>query len=131
MVLLILLFQTAQNGDGILNGRFGNQHGLETPGKRRVLLDIFAVLVKGCCTNGTQLTTGKCGFQNVARIHGTLGGTGAHNGMQLINEEDNTTVGLADFLYDALETVLKFAAIFCARHQRGHVKFNELLVAQC
>ena len=131
MVLLILLFQTAQNGDGILNGRLGNQHGLETTSKRRVLFDIFAVLIQGCCPNGTQLTAGKCRLQNVACIHGTLGGTGAHNGMQLVNEEDDATVGLADFLYNALETILKFAAIFCTRHQRGHVKLNELLVAQC
>ena len=131
MMLLVLLLKATQNGNSILNGGFGDQHGLETTGKRRVFLDIFTVLIQGCCTNGTQLAAGKCGLQNVACIHGAFGGTGTHNGMQLVNEEDDTTVGLADFLYDALETILKFAAIFCTRHQRGHVKLNELLVTQC
>ena len=55
MIDLIALFKSAEDGDGILNGRLIDLNGLEPAFERRVLFDVLAVLVKGSCTDAVQL----------------------------------------------------------------------------
>ena len=43
---LVLLLEATQDRDGVLDGRLAHQNGLETTCKRRVLLDVLAVLVE-------------------------------------------------------------------------------------
>ena len=50
--------------------------------------------------------------------------------MQLIDEEDDAALGASDLLKDGLQTLLEFAAVFCARDQRTHVQREDGLILQ-
>ena len=55
MIDLIALFKSAEDGDGVLNGRLIDLNGLESAFERRVLFDVLAVLVKCRCADAVQL----------------------------------------------------------------------------
>ena len=115
---------------GVLDGGLAHEHRLEAAGKRGVLLDVLAVLVERGGADGVQLAARQGGLQDVARVHGALGGAGAHDGVQLVDEQDDAAVGLLDLLEHALEAVLELAAVLGAGHERAHVKLHELLVLE-
>ena len=103
--------------------------GLEAAGQRGVLLDVLAVLVERGGADGVQLAAGQGRLEDVARVHGALGGAGAHDGVQLVDEQDDAAVGLADLLEHALQAVLELAAVLGAGHERAHVELDDVLVA--
>ena len=127
---LVLLLEATQDRDGVLDGRLGDHNGLETTGERRVLLDVLAVFVERGRADRVQVATGERRLQDVAGIHGTLGGTRAHDGVELIDEQDDLAFGLLDFLEHGLQAVLELAAVLGAGDQRAHVELDEVAVAQ-
>jgi hypothetical protein len=52
---LVALLEPAEDRDRVLDGRLPDQHRLETPLERRVLLDVLAVLVERRRADGAQL----------------------------------------------------------------------------
>ena len=83
---LVLLLQATQDRDGVLDGGLGDHHGLETTRERCVLLDVLAVFVERGRADRVQVATGERRLEDVAGVHGALGGTRAHDGMELIDE---------------------------------------------
>ena len=77
-----------------------------------------------------QVATGKRRLQDVAGVHGALGGTRAHDGMELIDEQDDLALGLLYLLEHGLQAVLELAAVLGAGDQRAHVELDEITVAQ-
>ena len=71
VVSLVLRGDAAQNGDGVLNRGFADEHLLEAALKRRVLFNVLAVLVEGRRTDHAQLAAGEHGLEHVARVHRT------------------------------------------------------------
>ena len=131
VVDLVLLLQAAQDGDGVLNRRFGDQHRLETALQRGILLDVLAVLVQRGCADGVQLAASQGGLQHVARIHGAVArGTGAHDGMQLVDEQDDAALALLHLAQHGLQAVLELAAVLRAGHHRAQVERHEVAVLQ-
>ena len=127
---LVLLLEATQDRDGVLDGGLTHQNGLETTGKRRILLDVLAVLVERGRADRMQVATGERRLKDVAGVHGALGGTRAHDGVELIDEQDDLAFGLLDFLEHGLQAVLELAAVLGAGDQRAHVELDEVAVAQ-
>ena len=127
---LVLLLEATQDRDGVLDGRLGDHHSLETTRERRVLLDVLAVLVKRGRADRVQVATGKRRLQDVAGVHGALGGTRAHDGVELIDEQDDLALGLLYLLEHGLQAVLELAAVLGAGDQRAHVELDQVAVAQ-
>ena len=50
--------------------------------------------------------------------------------MQLIDEQQNPTLGLFDFVQNGLQPLLEFATVLGAGHQRAHIQGKYLLVLQ-
>ena len=119
---LIALFQAAEDGDGVLDRRLIDLHGLEAALERGVLFDILAVLVERRGTDAVQLAAGEHRLEQVAGVHAAFGLAGADNGVQLIDEQQDASLPLAHFLEHGLEPFLEFAAVLCARDQRAHVE---------
>ena len=69
------------------------------------------------------------GLDDVGRVHRAFGRTGADDGVQLVDEEDDV-LGLADFLHHGLDPLLELAAVFRARDHEGEIERDDLLVAQ-
>ena len=71
---------------------------LEAPLQRGILLDILPVLVQSGGTDAVQLTPGQHGLEQIARVHGAFRLTCPYDGVQLIDEEDDTPLGLFHFI---------------------------------
>ena len=127
---LVLLLEATKDRDGILDGGLGDHHGLETTSERRVLLDVLAVFVKRSRADCVQVATGERRLEDVAGVHGALGGTRAHDGVELIDEQDDLALGLLHFLEHSLQAVLELAAVLGAGDQRAHVELDEVAIAQ-
>ena len=70
--------------------------GLEAALEGGILLDVFAVLVQGGGADAAQLAAGQGRLQQVGRIHAAQNGPGAHQQVQLVDEQDDLAFGLLD-----------------------------------
>ena len=127
---LIALLQATQNGDGVLHGGFIHLHRLEPALQSRVLFNILPVLVQSGCADAVELATSQQRLQEIARVHAALGLARAHNGVQLINEQDNFSFGLLDLVQNGFQTFLKFAPVLRAGNQGTHVQRENGLILQ-
>ena len=66
-----------------------DQHRLEAPLQRRVLLDVLAVLVERGRADRAQLAAGQHRLQQVGGVDRAFGGAGADDRVQLVEEEDD------------------------------------------
>ena len=89
---LVALFQSSEDGDGVLDRRLLHDDRLKPPLERCVLLDVLAVLVERGCADAAKLAARECGLQHVARIHRALCGTRADERVQLVDEQDHGAV---------------------------------------
>ena len=71
--------------------------GGEAPGQRRVALDL-AVLGQRRRADHPQLAAGQHRLEHVGGVHRALGRAGAEHGVQLVDEQDDLTVGGDDLL---------------------------------
>ena len=131
VVGLVLLLEPAQDPDGLLDARLADQDLLEPAFERGVLLDVLAVLVEGGGSDHAQLAAGEHGFEHVARVHGALAGrTGPHNGVELVDERDDLSVGAGDLLQHGLQPLLELAPVLRAGNHAGQIQRDQTLVAQ-
>jgi hypothetical protein len=107
-----------------------DQHGLEAPLERLVLLEVLAVLVEGGGPDRPQLTARQGGLEHVAGVHRAFGLAGAHQRVELVDEQDDVAVRVLDLGEHALEALLELAAVLGAGEQRGQVEREELLVLE-
>ena len=128
MVLLVLVLQAAQDRDGVLDGRLVDEHRLEAPRQRRVLLDVLAVFVERGRADAMQLAARERGLEQVGRIHRAVGLAGADERVHLVDEQDDAAARRRHLLQHGLEPLLELAAIFRAGDQRAHVEREQLLV---
>ena len=130
MVHFVPLFEPSQDGDGVLDGRFIDHDGLEPAFESGILLDVLAVLVERRGTDAVEFASRQHGFQQVARVHGAFGLAGADDGVEFVDEEDDLTVRLLDFVQDGFQTFFELAAKLGARDQGAHVQREQGLVLE-
>ena len=92
-----------------------------------VLLDVLAVLVERGRADGLQLAAGQHRLQDRRGVDRALGGTGADERVQLVDEQDDVAAG-ADLLEHLLQALLEVTAVAAAGDQRAEVEGVELLV---
>ncbi len=89
MVHLEALAQAAQDRDRVLDARRLDEHRLEAPLERRVLLDVLAVLVERGRADAVQLAAREHRLEHVAGVHRALGRARADDRVQLVDEEQD------------------------------------------
>ncbi len=77
-----------------------------------------------------QLAAGQHRFKEVARVHRAFGLAGAHDEVELVDEQQDAAVALFDLGKHRLEALLELPAVFRAGHQRAHVEREDRLVLQ-
>ena len=129
MVRLVAVPQPLQDLDG--EGHVGLFHldRLETSLEGGVLLEVLAVLVDGGGADGLKLAAGQHRLEDGGGVDGTLGRPGPHQGVQLVDEQDDVAAG-PDLLQDLLEPLLEVAPVPAAGHQGAEVERVELLAGQ-
>ncbi len=130
VVELVALLQTAQDRDGVLDVGRIDQDRLEAALERAVLLDVLAVLVERGGADAVELPPGQQRLEQVARVHRALGGAGAHDGVQLVDEEQHLALALLHLVEDRLQALLELAPVLGARDQRTHVQRNQAPVLE-
>ena len=126
----VALLQSAQDGNGVLDAWFFDHDRLETALEGGILLDVFAVFVERGGPDGPQFAAGQLRLEHVRSIGRTLGGTGADDGVQFVDEEDDLPLARGDFFEEGFETFLEFAAEFGAGDHRADIHGNELFVLE-
>ncbi len=94
----VAIFQSAQNRNRILNRWLAHQHRLESAFERRILFDIFFVFIQRSGADRPQFAARQRWLQHVRRVHGAFGCACSHQRVQLVDEQNDLTFGLADFL---------------------------------
>ena len=130
VVELVALAQAAQDGDRLLDAGLVDVDGLEAPLQGGVLLDVLAVLVERRGADGVQLAARQHRLQQVGGVHGALGRAGAHDGVELVDEEHDLAVGVLDLLEHGLEALLELAAELGAGDEGAQVERHDAPVAQ-
>src|SRR5207245_8077618 len=88
----VFFLQATQDRDGVLDRRLADEDGLEAAFQRRVLLDVLPVLVERRGAGGTKLAASERRLQKVGGVHGALRRAGAHQRVELVDEEDALAV---------------------------------------
>src|SRR3989337_3000863 len=88
---------------------------LKPPLQCPILFDMATVLVEGGGADALQLTAGERRLQHVGGVDRPLGGAGAHQRMQLIDEQNNI-LRLLNLFDDRLQTLLILASILGPGH---------------
>ena len=127
VVNLIPLSKAAEDRDGILDGRFFHHDGLESTFEGCILFDIFSVFVQSCGPDAVEFTPGEHGFKHVSRIHGAFGFASSHDGVNFVDEEDDSSLGFDHFIEDCLEAFFEFPTKLSSCDKRSKVEGNNLL----
>ncbi len=77
-----------------------------------------------------QLAARQHGLEHVAGVHRALGGAGTHDGMQLVDEEQDPSLARLHLGQYGLEPLLELAAVLGSRDERAHVEGEDGLVLQ-
>ena len=127
VVRLIFVLDLTQNLEGLLGRRRLDHHLLESPLQSSVFLDVLTVLVEGRGTDALYLAARQGGLEDVGSVHRAGRATGADDGVDLIDEEDDVGI-LGEFVEHGLDALLELSAIFRAGHHAGHVESDDALV---
>src|SRR5262249_10622673 len=127
--LLIALLDAVNDLDRLLFARRRNLHGLEAPLQRAVLLDRLAIFARRGCADALDLSARKRGLQDVGGVERALGRAGAHQRVQLIDEDDAVLV-LHQLFHDGLHALFKLSSILGARHDQGKIQPKDALSPQ-
>ena len=127
---LVLLLETAKDGNRVVDRRLVDDHRLEPALERLVLLDVLAILVERRRADAAQLAAGECRLQHVGRIGRAFGGARTDQRVQLVDEHDDRAGGRRDLREHRLESLFELAAVLRAGDQRAEVERQDPLVAQ-
>ena len=129
MVCLVLGTKPREDRQGLLLGGLSHGHRLEPPLQSRVLLDVETVLLHGGSPDDTDLPPRQGGLEDVGGIHRPLRRSRPHDGVQLVDEEDE----IGTFLHlghDALQPILELPTVFRPRDHGRDVHRHHPLALQ-
>src|SRR5215210_2629857 len=129
VVLLVAVAEPLQDLDGVVLGGLVHADLLEAALERGVALEVLAVLVQRGRADRLELAAGERRLQDAGRVDRALGGAGADEVVELVDEQDDVAA-LGDLLHHLLEALLELAAVLRAGHERGQVERVDLLVLQ-
>ena len=105
--------------------RLADEHRLEAPFERGVLLDMLAIFVERGRADAVQFAAGEGRLEQVGRVHRAFAFARADQGVHLVDEQDDLARGLLDLVEHAFQPLLELAAIFGAGDQRAHVEAEQ------
>ena len=78
-----------------------------------------------------KLAAREGGLEHVAGVQRAVsGGPGAHDGMQLVDEQDDATLALLDLAQHRLQAVFELAAVLRAGHHGAQVQRHDVAVLE-
>ena len=115
--------------DGVLFVGRRNLHGLEAALERAVLLDGLAILGRRGRADALDFAARKRRLQNIGGVERAFGRSGAHQRVQLVDEDDGVLV-LHQLLHDGLQALFELPAILGAGDDQRKIQRQDALVGQ-
>jgi hypothetical protein len=106
------------------------QHWLETTFEGSILFDMFAVFVQCGCPDTVQFSPSEHWLEHIPGICRTFGASSTHDIVDFIDEQERTTFAPLDLSQHRLKSLLEFASIHGAGHQRTHIERENRAVLQ-
>ena len=122
--------QVAEDLDGLRHVRGLHDDLLEAAVQGAVLLHDLRELVHRGCAHALDFTPGEGRLEDVGCVHRAAAAPGTHEGVDLVDEEDDFAVGLDDLVHNALQTLLELAFVLGTGNQGAHIKGEEFLGLQ-
>ena len=129
VMLLVTLPEPLENLDGLLFVRRLDQHGLESPFQRPVLLDVLAVLIQSRCSDALQFATRKCRLEYIRGVDGAFGTTGSDQSVQFVDEQDRV-LGTTNLVHHRLDPFFELAAILGAGDHHRQIQYHDAAFTQ-
>ena len=129
VVGLVAVLETHQDLDGLADRRLVDLDRLEPALEGGVLLQVLAVLLEGRGADRLQLTSGEHRLEDRGGVDGAFGRSGAHQGVDLVDEEDDVAPAL-DLFEHLLQTLLEVAPIAGAGDEGAEVERIEVLALE-
>ncbi len=126
----ISVAQAAEDGDRVFHAGLADLNRLEPSLQCGVLLDVLAVFVQRGRADGVQLATRQHRLEHVGGIHRSFGSARAHDGVKLVDEENDLTRRGLNFLQHRLEALLELTTELGAGDQRAQVEGDNALVLE-
>mmetsp|Transcript_13434 Transcript_13434/g.31042 ORF Transcript_13434/g.31042 Transcript_13434/m.31042 type:complete len:387 (-) Transcript_13434:79-1239(-) len=127
---LVTRLQPAKNTYGVLGGGLVDRDLLETTFQCLVFFDVLSVFVDRGSADASKLSTSESWLQQVGRVHRTLGGTCSNDGVHLVDENDDFSVAVLNFLQNGLETLFELSTHAGSGHQCRQVESNQFASLQ-
>ena len=128
VVLLVTGSDAAEYLDGFVDGGFVHEDGLEPALEGGVLLDGLMVFLHRGGAHDLQFAAREGGLEDVRGVHRAFGAAGAHERVDLVEEEDDVADEL-HLLDELLETFLELSAVLRAGDDARHVERDDAFVA--
>ncbi len=122
VVRLVAVPEAEEYRNRLIHRRLVDEHGLEAPLQRRVLLHVLAVLVERGGPDDLQLAARQRGLEHARGVHGALGAAGPDDGMQLIDKQDDVLLLLLELLEHLLHPLLEVPPETGASDEPAHVE---------
>ena len=129
VVLLVALAQSVQHLDGILDAGFFYEHGREAAFQRAVFLHVIAIFVERRRSDDLHLAARQQWLHHIAGVQRALCSAGTDEVVQFVDEEDNFTLGIGDFLHHRFQTLLELAAEPGTGDHGAEVQLDDPLLA--
>ena len=130
MIPLVAGRKAVEDLHRLCGGRLLHLHPTKAAFQRGILLDMGAKLLIGGGADELQFAPGKHRFQDAGGVDSALGGTGTHDGVELIYKQDGGAVPHQLF-QQIFQPLLKIAPVLGARHQTGHIQRQQPPPLQC
>ena len=127
MMYLVALFETPENGYGILDSGLVDHYGLKPSLKRRVLLYMLSVLVHRGCAYAPEVSPCQCGLEHVRGVDSALRCPRAHKRVEFVYKEDYPSLCLLYLLEDGFKPFFELPPELGASYQGAHVQGHNAL----
>jgi hypothetical protein len=111
----------------LVHRRLVDEHGLEAPLQRRVLLHVLAILVERGGPDDLELAARERRLEHVRGVDGALSAAGPDDGVELVDKQDDVLLLLLELLEHLLHPLLEIPAETGARDEPAHVEREDAL----
>ncbi len=127
METLVTFFHAFEDLQRFVFRRRVDVDGLESPQQRTVLLDVAAVFADRRRADAGDLAARECRLEDIRRVERALGGSGADQRVDLVDEDDDVLI-LFELFDDAFESLFELAAVLRAGDDQREVEREDALV---
>src|SRR5262245_45874664 len=98
VVDFVPFLETSQDRNRIFTGRLADVDRLEPAFQGWVFLDALAIFIEGGGSDTPKLAASEGRFQHIRSVHRPFGRAGADQGVEFIDEENDLSASLGNFL---------------------------------